>query len=394
MPRPVPPVPVSPANLGEPPHSADRLTRLLQGDGLHRPAASPTNVRPGLTFSGQDHLGLASHPALRTTSPSIADGSADDGPVLPMIEARLASVLRLAGAVTFASGSDAIHRTFQTLLTPDDLVLIDGAAPPAMFDAVQASGATLHRFPAASLDAVERRLFRLARQPRRGRLVVAVPALSPHASKIFALAELSALTQSHGAILVVDASQDLGTIGPDGGGVMEIQGCLGRADIVLGNLAPSFAAEGGFAAFRDPDLLSAVRRQAQPPSADSARTILAATGIAFSAEGTQRRRLLHRLSLRLRNHLMADGACVMGQASPLVPILLPANSALQRAALLESAGPRVTLLQAPLVPRHAPRWRVELSALHSPADIDDLAELIRDVTRAFDRTPTRLRVAV
>jgi 7-keto-8-aminopelargonate synthetase-like enzyme len=54
----------------------------------------------------------------------------------------------------------------------------------------------------------------------------------------------------------------------------------------------------------------------------------------------------------------------------------------------------VTLLQAPRVPRHAPRWRVDLSALHSLADIDDLAELIRDVTRAFDRAPTRLRVAV
>jgi 7-keto-8-aminopelargonate synthetase-like enzyme len=363
----------------------------MQGDHLHRSMVPSANVRPGLAFSGLDHLGLASHPTVRTAASSVVKDLSD---AVPLIETRLASVLRLAGAATFASGSDAIRRTLSVLLTPDDLVLIDGAAPPAMFDAVQASGATLHRFPAASLDAVERRLLRLARQPRRGRLVIAVPALSPHASNVWSLAELSALCRAHGALLIVDATQDLGTMGPDGGGVMEFQGCLGRADIVLGSLAPCFGAKGGFAAFRDPDLLSAVRQLAQPLSAESARTILAATDIAFSAEGTQRRRLLHLMSLRLRNHLMADGAPVMSNASPLVPILLPANSALQRAALLESAGPRVTLLQAPTVPRHAPRWRVELSALHSPADIDDLAELIRDVTRAFDRAPTRLRVAV
>jgi hypothetical protein len=45
------------------------------------------------------------------------------------------------------------------------------------------------------------------------------------------------------------------------------------------------------------------------------------------------------------------------------------------------------------VAAHAPRWRIQLSADHSLADIDDLAELIRDVIRAFDRQPRKaLRV--
>ncbi|MGB3251212.1 MAG: hypothetical protein WBB13_18825, partial [Tabrizicola sp.] len=98
------------------------------------------------------------------------------------------------------------------------------------------------------------------------------------------------------------------------------------------------------------------------------------------------------LSLRLRNHLMADGIRPMGKASPFVPILLPLLTALPRTALLESAGPRVALLQSPTVPLHAPRWRIQLTAAHSPADIDDLAELIRDVTRAFDRRFVHPRV--
>jgi len=89
---------------------------------------------------------------------------------------------------------------------------------------------------------------------------------------------------------------------------------------------------------------------------------------------------------------MADGIRPMGKASPFVPILLPRLTALPRTALLESAGPRVPLLQAPNVPLHAPRWRIQLTAAHSSGDIDDLAELIRDVTRIFDRLTTRPRV--
>lgn len=394
MPRPVPPFLVSPAPSDEPLSSVERLTRLLQGDNPHRATRLTQDIRQGLTFFVQDHLGATSHPIVRMAAQPIDGDGPDDANALAVIEARLATAVGLPAAVTFASAANAIRQTLHALLTPDDHVLIDAACPAALCAAAQASGATLHRFPAASLEGVERRLLRLARTPRRGQLVIVVPAVSAHGSRIWDLAELSALAQAHGALLVVDATQDLGTMGPDGGGVMELQRCLGRADIVLAGLAPCFGAEGGVAAFRDPGLLATVRRTAQPLVAVNARTILAASALVFSAEGSHRRRLLHRMSLRLRNHLMADGAPVLGNATPLVPVLLPANSALQRAALLESAGPRVTLLQAPTVPRHAPRWRIALSALHSPADIDNLAELIRDVTRAFDRAPARLRVAV
>lgn len=387
MPRPVPFVLAQPVNID------GRPILRFHGDPAPLPPPSVERLRPGLTFAGQDYLGLAEHPIVQAAARIDRAQAHDGSTVSPMIASRIAAILQLPGAVTFPSGEDAIRQTLSTLLTAEDHVLIDAAAPQAIFETACASGGSLHRFPAGSFEAVERRLHRIAPQRRRGRLVIVVPAVSETASKIWDLAELSELSRTYGALLVVDTSHDFGAMGQDGGGVMEIQGCLGRADIVLGTLANCFGAPGGFAAFRDPDLLAALRHVAQPLSPGHARTIFAATDIAFSAEGDHRRRLLHRMSLRLRNHLMADGAWVMGKASPFVPILLPANSARHRAALLESAGPRVRLLEAPTVPRHAPRWKVELSALHSPADIDDLAELIRDVSRAFDRQPSRARVA-
>ncbi|MES2913637.1 MAG: pyridoxal phosphate-dependent aminotransferase family protein [Pseudomonadota bacterium] len=371
---------------------ADSLAQLLNGGLLGTdPSTGVATGRPGLNFAAQDYLGLADHPAVRAAANS-AQGQrlADDRG--RAIEARLAATLNLPCAATFASGSDAIRQTLAAILAPDDDVLIDSAAPSAMFDTVLACRAGLYRFSSGSIAAVERRLVRLARQRRRGRLVIAVPAVSAHGSKVADLADLTQLARLHDARLVVDVSHDVGAMGQDGGGVMEVQGCLGRIDIVVGSLVKCFGANGGFAAFRDPDFGADIRRGASPLAPPNASAILAASEIAFGPEGRRRRRNLHGMSLRLRNHLMADGARVMGAASPLVPVLLPAGTALPRTALLESAGPRVALLQAPTVPLHAPRWRIQLNAMHGPADIDDLAELIRDVSRAFDRRPARMVV--
>lgn len=362
-------------------------------------AGSP--ARAGLDFAAQDYLALAAHPAVRAAAlaalaePRLSSTRQNlTAPVLAL-ESRLARLLHRPVAASFVSGTEAIRLTLQALFRPEDHVILDAGAHPAMAEAVLAARAHLHRCPPASVEAVERRLARLARQPRRGRLFVATPAVSAHASRIADLAELSALARSYGALLIVDATHDLGAMGPDGGGIAEIQGCASRIDILLGSLARTFGAAGGFAAFRDPELLTALQATDWPAATLSpvnASVILAALELVSTPEGRRRRRNLHGLGLRLRNHLMADGVKVMGKASPFVPILLPPATALPRTALLQSAGPLVQLLQAPTVPLHAPRWRIQLSAAHGPADIDDLAELIRDVTRSFDRAPARSRV--
>ncbi len=393
MPRP------SSSSLAE---RADGLFHLVGGQAALRPDHFDPAMQPrlGMNFALQDYLGLAAHPAVRTAAlaalgqhrlaaPGPAPRLGLTAPTLAL-EARIAAFLRLPAATVFASGSEAIRHALRTILRPGDDVIVDSDAHPAMFETVILARAKLHRSPSASVEGVERRLSRLARQPRRGRLVIALPAISAHGSRIAELAELAALARLHKALLIADVSHDLGAMGQSGGGVMEIQACLGRVDVVVGSFAKSFGATGGFAAFRDPVLKPALQQGQWRTTALSpvnAAAILAALDIITAPEGRRRRRNLHGIALRLRNHLMADGIKVMGKASPLVPVLLPPPTALARTAMLESAGPLVTLLQAPSVASHAPRWRLQLTADHSPADIDDLADLIRDVTRAFDRRP-------
>ncbi|NHB75701.1 aminotransferase class I/II-fold pyridoxal phosphate-dependent enzyme [Rhodobacter calidifons] len=384
MPRPASATPF-PAGTAE----AESLLRLLDGGLLRdRSEISRFQQEPRLDFATRDPLALRlrSGPGCALAEPC--------GDPAQALATRIADALSLAGAATFASAADASRIALAGVMGPGDEALVDSGVDSALFETVRATGARPQRFPAASLDGAERRLRRLCRQPTMGRVLIVAPAVSAHGARLTDLSALGQLARQHGAVLVVDLSQDFGLMGPDGGGVMEIQSCLGRADLVLGDLAPAFGTTGGFAAWRDPDPEERLRRQ-RPVSAflptDRAAAALAAAEMVFGPEGRRRRRKLQGLALRLRNHLMADGLRVPGSAAPFVPVLLPFLTALPRAALLQSAGPRVGLLLAPQVPLHVPRWRIELSARHGLADIDNLADLIRDVSRAFDRVPARSR---
>lgn len=384
------------------PPSVETLPRPLSDwvrpryDQKEAPVAG-TKVRRGLDFATQDYLALAGHPALRAAAMTslgrhrlLAPASAlqpDLSPPVLALQDRMARFLHLSDALVFTSGSEAIRKTLSALLRPGDQVIIDAGAHSAMVEAVIAARACPHVSPSGSVGAVERRLRRLSRQPRRGRLFVAVTAIAAFTSVAAELAELVSLATCHDARLVVDASHDLGAIAQGGRGLMETQGCLGQIDVVLGSFAKCFGAPGGYAAFRDPALADDLRnsRRSTPLSPVLGAAILAGLELIDSAEGRRRRRRLHGNALRLRNHLMADGLKVLGQPSAFVPVPVPPLTALPRTALLHSAGPDVPLLMAPQVAGRLPRWHIQLSSDHSPADIDDLAELIRDVTRAFDR---------
>lgn len=374
-----------------------RLAGLPPKDDRH--AAHDTQGQSARNFGVQDYLALAADPRLRAAAMAARVAQAGiAGSLVTSVEEKVARLLHLPDAIAFASGTDAIRASLQALVSPGDSVILDAGANSAMFETVFTSQARLLRSPPGSVEGVERRLHRLFATRPQGRVWVAVPAVSAFASTVADLTGLSALCRHYGAGLIVDVSHDLGAMGSGGGGVIELQGCRMRADLVVGSFAKTFGAAGGFAAFRDPVLKARIlartsqSRRTIGLSPTGAATILAAFEIILGTEGRDRRQRLLGNSLRLRNHLMAEGLPAMGQPSPFVPLRLAAGCAVSCTTLLESAGLVVGLIQAPLVGRHSPRWRLTLSADHDLADIDDLADLIRDVTRILARSRTRVRV--
>ncbi len=381
------------------PHGRVAMARTATKMMALDPAGRPMS---GINFASQDYLSLSQHQGLLAAATAAlswcalhSNGTAPlMGLSTPLIalETRVAQFLRLPEAAVFPSGAEANRAAIRTLIRAGDHVLIDAAAHSALFEAARAITRHVHRTPPGSTDAVERRLRRIRRENPGAGILVATSAVAAFSAAIPDLAALADLCREHGATLLVDVAHDLGAMGPTGRGVLELQGVLARVDVVTGSFAKCFGSNGGFVAARDPALKPALRFAPGGQGSSSALSplqaaiVLAAFDIVESPEGAVRRQRLLANVLRLRNHLMADGFTLMGRSAPFVPVRLETLPlARQMTAAIESAGALVILLENPVVAGHAPRWRLQLMADHSTADIDQFATLARALRPS--RTP-------
>lgn len=191
------------------------------------------------------------------------------------------------------------------------------------------------------------------------------------------LADLCALAEAHNALLVVDDSHGTGTTGETGRGTFEAQNVLGQVDVVTGTFGKALGgASGGFIAAHA-DLISAIRAISRPyifsnnpPYAVAAAALTALDILATdsSAISTMRQRVT-----QLREGVSYLGLHTMGNDHPIVPILLGDESrAREMAIAMQTHGIYATPLAFPVVPRGEARLRLQVSAAHTPAAINQV----------------------
>ena len=176
---------------------------------------------------------------------------------------------------------------------------------------------------------------------------------------------------------MVDDCHATGHIGPGGRGTGAHHGVEGRIDILTGTYGKTLGgAMGGFIAARR-EVIDLLRQRARPylfsnalaPSVCGAA--LAAIEIARSAEGDALRRRLADNAARFRNGMAAAGFELKPGETPIVPVMLgDARLAQSMAAQLLDEGVYVTGFSFPVVPRGQARIRTQLSAAHTPDQID------------------------
>lgn len=346
-------------------------------------------AQTGVNFASPDYLALATHPAVLAAagdavaawgmpgagSPALQGRSA----ALRALEQRVAAFLDVADATVFPSGWAAGYGAMRALVRPGDHVVIDALAHAGLQEGGRAATAQLHRVPHLSAGAVARRLARIRGEFPRAGILVATEGLFSIDAESPDLAALQSLCRRHRATLLVDVAHDLGATGPGGRGALGAQGMLGEVDLVVGSFAKTFGANGGFVAGNAPGLALALRGFAGSltyssalPAAHAAAA-LAAFAIVDSAEGTARRAALAANAAAVRQALTAAGFTLLGRPGPIVPVVLgPLAQArrLTRAAL--AAGALVNLIEHPAVSRNACRWRLQVNAAHTPAQIGRL----------------------
>jgi 7-keto-8-aminopelargonate synthetase-like enzyme len=349
----------------------------------------------GLNFSSQEYLSLARHPrvcaaaqaAMERYGVHSAGSTALAGNVEEAValEAELGELLRTPEVLLFPTGWAAGFGAIKGLVRETDHIIIDQLAHNCLHEGARASTPNIHLHRHLDIDHVERLLRRVRqRDPHNGILVVTEGCFSMDADSPD-IARLQALAHGHGALLMVDIAHDLGCLGASGGGQLEIQGMLGKVDLVMGSFSKTFASNGGFVASHDRAIKEYLRFYAAPNTFSNALSpvqvaiVRACLGIVRSSEGAERRERLMRAILGLRGALTEQGVTVLGHPSPIVPVML-GHDATARVASREmaEAGLLANLVEYPAVSLNSARLRMQVMADHTPALAQTAARIVAD----------------
>jgi 8-amino-7-oxononanoate synthase len=312
-----------------------------------------------------------------TCGSRIANGSFADHVAL---EAELAAFHGLRHAMTFSTGYQANLGVISSLVGAGDFLLLDADSHASIYDACKQTQASAIRFKhndPANLDA---RLRRLTGEP--GDKLVVVEGIYSMLGDMAPLKAIVEVCRRHGAYLLVDEAHSMGVLGARGAGLAEHEGVLDQVDFVVGTFSKSLGAVGGYCVSNHDrfDLLRLACRpymftaSLPPATAASVRAALKAV-----AERPELRERLWRNVHRLYAALDDAGFALGPTPSPIIAVRLDSEAttlAMWRALL--DAGYYVNVGLPPATPSGESLLRCAISAAHSDAQIDGLAEqLIR-----------------
>jgi glycine C-acetyltransferase len=340
---------------------------------------------PLINLCSNNYLGLADHPQLLAAAGEALQrwgfGMASvrficgTQELHTVLEERLSAFLGTEATILYSSCFDANAGLFEVLLDEDDAVISDALNHASIIDGIRLCKATRYRYANRDLADLERCLAE-ARGARR-RLVVTDGVFSMD-GYLAPLGGICELADRYDALVVVDDSHAVGFVGPGGRGTPEHFGVADRVDLLTGTLGKALGgASGGYVSGRR-EVIELLRQRSRPYlfSNSLAPPIVAASLAALDlVEGSaDLRERLWSNAVRLRTALQDAGLSLLPGAHPIAPIMVgdaaTATAVAQRALEL---GVYVTAFSFPVVPRGQARIRTQVSAAHTPEEIDRAA---------------------
>ena len=368
------------------------LDRLGQA-GLRRSLTPAANATPRhatiagrtlLNFSANDYLGLAHHPELaaRATDYVHRYGTGAGAsrlvcgtlPIHLAIEQKLAALKGCEAAMLLASGWQANAAVLGALLRfagPGAALFADELNHNSLVQGARLAGIKPIRFRHNDMDDLADKLASAA--PGR-RFIVTESVFSMDGDRAD-LATLRRLAAAYDAFLYVDEAHATGVLGHQGMGLCASQDGI---DLVMGTFSKALGSFGAYVAgsralidFLQNACAGFIYTTALPPPLLGAIDAALDLVPAMDAERTH----LAAMAARLRG-AFADIAIDTGASSTqIVPAMVgDARDALALAAALRARGVLAVAIRPPTVPAGTSRIRFALSAAHTEADIDALAE--------------------
>ena len=345
-----------------------------------------------INFGSQDYLGLSQHPAIReaavralneygphSASSAILQGNTG---ISRTLERSIAELVQTEHVLLFPTGWAAGFGTIVGLVRPNDHIVLDQHAHACLMQGARAATDKYTFFRHNDVDDCRRKLEKIRAKDATNAVLVVSEGIFSMDSDSPNVLKLQELCREYNAVLLLDVAHDLGALGPNGTGQPGLQKMLGKIDLVMGAFSKTFSSNGGFLAAHNLSVKQFVSVYGGSYTFSNALSpvqtavVNEAISIARSEEGDRLRNKLFDNIHRLRDGFAAEGLECLGDPSPIVPVSVGDEKlAKWTSRALEKNGLIANLVEYPAVARGRARFRFQVMASHSAAQIDSAIEL-------------------
>ena len=354
-----------------------------------------------IAFASNDYLGLANHPALiaavRDAAQRLGVGAGASHLVSghfaahAALEAEIAAFVRPcagARALTLSSGYLANLAILTALVGRGDAVFGDKLNHACLNDGALLSRADFVRYAHGDVAALRSRLA----ASTAGRKLIATDAVFSMDGDLAPLPELLSLADEFDAWLVVDDAHGFGVLG-DGRGSLAEFALASERIVLMGTLGKAAGVAGAFVAAH-PAVIETLVQTARPYIYTTAAPPHLAealrASLAIIRDDAPRRAHLAARIRQFRERMRGLPFALADSRTAIQPLVVGANeTAVSLARALLQRGFWVPAIRPPTVPAGTARLRITLTAGHSTADVEALADALAQLAPAHPRIAAR-----
>ncbi|MDO8954734.1 MAG: glycine C-acetyltransferase [Gammaproteobacteria bacterium] len=355
------------------------------------------NGKSVLNFCANNYLGLADNESLikaaQTNLEKYGYGMASvrficgTQTIHKQLENKLSEFLGMEDTILYSSAFDANGGLFETLLGAEDAIISDELNHASIIDGIRLCKAKRFRYKNNNMQDLEAQLQAADADGARFKMIATDGVFSMDGI-IANLSTICDLADKYNAIVMVDDSHATGFVGKNGKGTHEFCKVMGRVDILTGTLGKGLGgASGGYISAKK-SVVALLKQRSRPYLfSNTLAPVIAATTITaleLIAESHDLRDTLIANQQRFRAGMQAAGFDLVPGEHPIIPVMLYEEKiAAEMAERLLAEGIYVIAFSFPVVAKGRARIRTQMSAAHTPEQIDHAIAAFTKVGKAM-----------
>lgn len=338
-----------------------------------------------VNFCANNYLGLANHPRIINAAKKGLEkygyGMASvrficgTQEIHKQLEESVSRFLAKEDTILYSSCFDANAGLFETILGPEDAIISDALNHASIIDGVRLCKAKRFRYRNNDMNDLESRLIEADKAKSRHKLIATDGVFSMDGI-IANLQGVCDLAEKYSAMVMVDDSHAVGFVGQNGRGSHEHCGVLDKVDIITGTLGKALGgASGGFTSGKS-EVIEWLRQRSRPylfsNSLAPAIVMASLEVLKLLENGEDLRQRLNDNAKYFRQKMSTAGFTLAGDDHPIIPVMIgDAALAGKFSNMLLKRGIYVIGFSYPVVPHGQARIRTQMSAAHTPEQLDN-----------------------